>query len=578
MKNITGKLTLIACITGIASGCSVPIKKVSKQVGKQQAATFEQSLKDNQKLGQKKKPNKALSKKAHDFLAQPTQKKAKTPEKRFNLNVKDMSATQFFSALTHNTATNILVGPKVSGSITLNMKQTTIAEVMKAVESLYNYDITQTSYGYTVRVPKLETRVFTLNRLNIKRTGSSSMSINDQSNFKHTDQTKSKAQHANISDSSQLTTTFDTNHFWANLKSNIELIINANPNNFLTELKNISKNGNLNLLLNSKDKSKAKIDISLDHDAHHSKNQPSVTINPVTGIIVVHAYKDKLEKVAKYIKTINDVSNRQVIIEAKVIEVALNNDFKTGIDWNALHFNYLGASGTLSYFTQQQQTTPSYSHLNPASQKQVPFGGVLNMLAKQGKVQVLSSPRISTLNNQKAVIKVGTDELFVTGTDSTTIPIAGGTDVQTTSNIALQPYFNGISLDVTPEISANGDVTLHIHPIISQIEQKNIEVRLGHDNNVLNIPSAMSNIRESDTVVRAKSGQVIVLGGLMSSTVNRGKTTLPGLESLDIAPHNNDNSRQIELVILLKPTVIKSDSWDNELDQASKRFKAFDLK
>jgi len=187
-------------------------------------------------------------------------------------------------------------------------------------------------------------------------------------------------------------------------------------------------------------------------------------------------------------------------------------------------------------------------------------------------VQVLSSPRVSTVNNQKAVIKVGTDEFFVTDIESD--QNTGTVTTQNTVDIELTPFFSGIALDVTPQIGRDGNVTLHVHPTVSEVidQEKTLTVA----NQQQTLPLAFSSIRESDSIVRARNGQVIVIGGLMQDQSSRRRAKSGGLGDIPLFGalfrQKADSSRQSELVILLRPIVADSPSvWRDELDGVSRR-------
>ena len=185
------------------------------------------------------------------------------------------------------------------------------------------------------------------------------------------------------------------------------------------------------------------------------------------------------------------------------------------------------------------------------------FAALLNFLQTQGDVQVLSSPRIATLNNQKAVLKVGSDELYVTGV--TTSTTSSGTNSVSSPTVTLQPFFSGISLDVTPQIDDAGNVMLHVHPTISTVTEKNKNIDLGSLGS-FRLPLAASAVNETDSIVRVRDGQIVAIGGLMKQELRDERTGLPVLSE---APVVGGLFRQTgtvvskrELVIMLKPTVI----------------------
>jgi MSHA biogenesis protein MshL len=201
------------------------------------------------------------------------------------------------------------------------------------------------------------------------------------------------------------------------------------------------------------------------------------------------------------------------------------------------------------------------------------FAALLNFLESQGTVHVLSSPRIATLNNQKAVIKVGTDEFFVTNVSTTTT--ASGTSTTVSPTITVAPFFSGIALDVTPQISEDDQITLHIHPSVSLVTDKTKTLNLG-TLGVITLPLASSNINESDTIVRVQDGSVAAIGGLMKQQQLTNSSGLPGtVDSTVLGNIFGSRNRQLnksELVILLKTTVIKGEAaWRQQGQEVTDR-------
>jgi len=201
------------------------------------------------------------------------------------------------------------------------------------------------------------------------------------------------------------------------------------------------------------------------------------------------------------------------------------------------------------------------------------FVGFIELLESQGNVQVLSSPRIATVNNQKAVIKVGSDEFYITDIDSNTS--TGTTTGTSNTDVEFTPFFSGIALDVTPQINAQDIVTLHVHPKISDVNasQRSIPLSSG-DTQVVEL--ARSTVRESDTIVRARSGQIVVIGGLMQNHAGERVAAPPLLGDVPILGsafrHTQQLARKSELIILLRPIVISSDdAWQHTLRTSGDR-------
>ena len=319
-------------------------------------------------------------------------------------------------------------------------------------------------------------------------------------------------------------------------------------------------------------------------------------------MVVVRGMPTALRDVASFLKTAQSAVERQVILEAKIVEVELNDGFRSGINWAALgepgrgKTIIGGQTGGGSLFTNDTSEIQGQAGiLNPQNLNQVEntltsaFGGVfslalnlndftafIELLETQGNVQVLSSPRVSTVNNQKAVIKVGTDEFFVTDVSSTTVT---GTTTTSTPSVTLTPFFSGIALDVIPQIDEDNNVILHIHPTVSEVEQQTKVITVAGQQQSL--PLAQSSVRESDSIVRARSNQIIVIGGLMQNATREDVGSTPLLGDIPIVGslfrHTRQSSRKSELVILLRPIVVNSDvEWKESLQQSSQRFRNLD--
>ena len=320
----------------------------------------------------------------------------------------------------------------------------------------------------------------------------------------------------------------------------------------------------------------------------------SVVINPSSGVIVVRALPSELRNVEKYLKATQLVAERQVMLEAKILDVTLSEEFQSGINWaafgNASGRSAIGGAapgtslraqgaGTLS--NTAVGVTPGAGGAIIASAlgrgfiglafQTANFAALLSFLETQGSVSVLSSPRIATLNNQKAVLKVGTDELFITNVASSTTTTATGS--VSSPSLTLQPYFSGISLDVTPQIDGDGNVILHVHPAVSTVAEKEKIIDLGAQG-IFRLPLASSSINETDSIVRVQDGNIVAIGGLMRQEQSSDRSQLPGATgaAANLLGQRGAILRKRELVILIKPTLIQNDStWTNDLKDVQGR-------
>lgn len=440
-------------------------------------------------------------------------------EKRFNIAVNNVPAQTFFSGLLKGTQYNIVISPKISGNITLNLHNVTIDEALQAVHDNYGYEYKKTSYGYQIFPPGLETKMFTVNYLDITRKGQSDTSISGT----QLSSTDSSGSSSGASAAASVNTTSQSD-FWKDLSTTLTSMIGNQPGE-------------------------------------------KIIINADAGLIVVRAYPDELKAVAKYLDSVQTNMTRQVILEAKVLEVELTNDYNDGVDWSALGLSQDGSN---------QSSDLSFSEFFSLDSRLRSFSMVIKLLSQQGNVQTLSSPRIATLNNQKAIIKVGNDEYFITNIDTTTTT---GTATSSTENVDMKPFFSGISLDVTPQINAAGDVILHIHPLVSTVSQKEIEYTLrnssGTGTSTSTVPTAKSKIRETDNVVAAKNGQIVVIGGLMINSTEEQGAGVPFLSKAPLVGplfrKTAQNSGKSELVVLLRPIVVGKNTWTDQLRQQSIR-------
>jgi len=309
-----------------------------------------------------------------------------------------------------------------------------------------------------------------------------------------------------------------------------------------------------------------------------------VVVNPQAGLLVVRAASADQQAVENFLRQAQRNLQRQVILETKILEVNLSDGFQAGINWSFLQGQkgislggFATTAGGVNIPNIPLEGPDGIGGVFGATFDFGNFEGVVQLLETQGDVRVLSSPRISTLNNQKAVIKVGTDEFFVTDVSTTTTSLAGGTTAPDL-DITLTPFFSGISLDVTPQIDENDQITLHVRPTVSRVQDQNKSIQLGSADNVFNLPLALSTTRQSDSIVRARSGQVVVIGGLLENRNSNDDANVPWLSKLPFAgalfQQQRKSLEQTELVILMRPQVVNDQVWLDELRKSSESFRS----
>lgn len=495
-------------------------------------------------------------------------------EERFNLSFSNAPAAQFFMGIVAGTPYNMLVHPEVTGNISANLKDVTLFEALDAIRELYGYEYRVEGSRIYVKPLTLQTRVFQINYLASTRKGSSDIRVTSGSvadsvvsgnsgstggsgTAQNAPNNAGSGNSAQASTSSKITTS-SNNDFWSELKASLDIL------------------------------------------AGSGQDGKQVVINPQSGVVVVRAMSDEIRNIAAYLKATQLSVDRQVILEAKILEVELNDQYQTGINWasfaslksspdSAASLGFVTPGTTLS--TTRQITDGSgisavtginlgagaraAGSLFGLAFQTANFSALLSFLESQGSVHVLSSPRIATLNNQKAVLKVGKDEFFVTSLKTTPGVVSNGNTTTPTVNIEVQPFFSGVALDVTPQIDDSGNIVLHVHPSVSKVSTIEKTVNAGSAGFIV-LPLASSVVSETDSIVRGQNGRIVAIGGLMRQSNSDDRSQVPGAGEVPLLGglfrNTNQISQKRELVILIRPTIVEGDAdWEKDLLDSQKR-------
>ena len=515
-------------------------------------------------------------------------------EERFNVSFNNVPVQQFYNSIVAGTRYNMLINPEVTGNITANLKDVTLFEALEAIRELYGYDYKIDGTRIYIRPLTMQTKMFKVNYLTATRKGVSSLRVSSTS-----------VANAGTSSSGNNNSGNGNN---SNDNSGNNGNNNGNNGDNSGGSRSQSQRDAASVQTTSASDFWVELKTALDAIVDSGTDGRSVTISPQSGVIVIRAMPDALRNVDEYLRATQISVDRQVILEAKILEVELNSNFQSGINWSA--FGKLSSNSRISAGLVQPGTALAPLGANNAGVtvnngsiianpgaaigaagdamgslfglafQTSNFAALISFLEGQGTVHVLSSPRIATLNNQKALRKIGTDEFFVTGVSTTTNNNANGTGV-TTPSVTLQPFFSGVVLDVTPQIDDQGNIILHVHPSVSQVSTVNKAVNLGVALGSLSLPLASSSTSEMDSIVRGQNGQVVAIGGLMRQSTTSDRSGVPGIGGLPVVGALFRSTGEVvqkrELVVLIKPTVIESTSdWNQDLLDSSRRIKDLD--
>lgn len=568
----TWRLTLVAAVAVLLSACA----------SKPPAPTVTQEAIDEaMKAAAAKRPVAKTPDNVMSALVPPTVERPRVAkrESRFDLVFNNASINQVFEAIAAGSRYSFVVQPGFTNTVAVNLKDVTAIEALEVLREVYGFEYRVSGNRVFVEPPTLQTRIFQVAYPSSKRSGRSDTRVSSGSITNNLNSSGSGGGSGGGSttanEGSQVSTSIDTD-FWKELDAALKAIVG---------------------------------------DAEGRQ----IVLSQHTGVVVVRGMPRQLREVESFLKSSKLSIERQVMLEAKIVEVTLKDGYQSGINWTQLngegnHRISVGSDpsrvwvpgslgrkygvpdGAIKTIVDPSTTPPTVIPTSMADLVATPlsqatngvlglafstdsFYGLLSFLETQGSVQVLSSPRVAAINNQKAVLRVGTDDFFVTNIATTTTTSASGT--VTTPTITAQPFFSGISLDVTPQIDAEGMVTMHVRPSVSNVSERAHVINLGTLGS-FSLPLASSSVNETDTIVRVQDGYIVAIGGLMHQEQDNTKSQVPFLGDLPVVGNffkqNNRNMKKSELVFLIKPTVIKSDAdWRQDLADVGARLEGMAL-
>ncbi len=536
--------------------------------------------------------------------------KATTKAQTYSVVVNEVPVKEILFALARESKMNIDIHPSIQGRATLNAVDQTLPAILERLAR--QVDLTYKMEGNTLFIsPDLPVlRSYKIDYVNMNRDTKSFIGADGQisSSAQIGDSTTTNGNGANNSSRTSVDST-SKNHLWESLIQNIkELLAETDKEVIVSRFgegpttsgrsnsnKGAKSNGTVTNNTDAEDAKLAKDERENAKTEYKTLQAANVIANAETGVISVRATNKQHEKVQEFIDKVMGSAKKQVLIEATIVEVRLNDSFQAGIDWSRLNnpsrsgfvfgqklgakgFNFnpntgavtqgdanaLGAAATAGLFA---------GYLNPASA----IGNIaasITLLKQFGDTKVLSSPKLMVLNNQTAVLKVVDNLVYFTvqAQQSTVGGSVGGTLSTITTTPNTVPV--GVVMSVTPQIGDTDKVNINVRPTISRV------LSFVRDPNpqLLAIPSQIPQIqvREMESILQVNSGSTAVLGGLMQDEIVGNSDKVPGISEIPgvgkVFTGKNDASQKTELVIFLRPTVITNASLESDELQSYKQY------
>jgi len=494
---------------------------------------------------------------------------------RFALNVKDVNLRDLLALLTKNTEYSLIMESGIDAVIpVLDLKSVTMEEALQSVLPGLGLEYVFDGNLLKVRKPGMQTRIYYLNYIAASRSGKRDMHMSSRSQAGGGSgssgssssggggQSGSGSSGGSSSENESTIVTANTSEVWRDLRLGLESIL------FSGESREAG--------------------VRQEEGPVTTANKDSagrrLLVNPQAGLIMIHAEAEKLNEAANYIDAVEGSVQRQVLIEAKVVEVTLSKDHQMGVNWAAVLnptsvftgqlSNALGITspsiGFNSGSVSNQNVNPSAGQFT-YSISNGKVGMAIDALERQGQVRVLSSPHISAMNNQKAVIRVVREEVFFTEKSQVSQSNGGNVTTEDIENLIV-PI--GVVLDIIPQIAADGEITLSINPSISElVESQTFTTPSG----LATSTQPVIDRRDLDTVAKVHSGETILIAGIMLERKWEDLRGVPWLMNLPFVGNafrrTEQSTSRTELVIFITPTIISSKNMDQLTQDENRKLK-----
>ena len=516
--------------------------------------------------------------------------KAKAKEAVYSIVVYDTPVKEVLFAIARDSKFNVDIHPSIKGNVTLNAVDQTLPAILERISKQVDLTYKIQNNVLTIAPDQPVLRTYKVDYVNMSRDTSSFIGADGQissaSQSSGANGTVSSSAGNGANNSSRTSVTSESkSHFWETLEKNLkdilaetdkEVLITRSGSTSKSNPKTKTAQSAKNAETEPTNVADAKSERDDDRNEFKTLYAGTVIVNREAGIINVRATNKQHEKVQEFIDKVMGSARKQVLIEATIVEVTLNDGYKAGIDWSRL--GQVGSSGFVFSQVLGPQIADSLSGSSITRQSDSPgiVAGYVNgnrgilssvqLLEQFGNTKVLSSPKLMVLNNQTAVLKVVDNLIYFTVQSQISQSASGvaGTNLQSvTTTPNTVPV--GVVMSVTPQINDSGSVNINVRPTITSL------IRYVQDPNP-QIPTNKGipeiRTREMESLLQINSGNIAVLGGLMQDEIKNSTESVPGLGKVPVVGKvfqgKNDASSKTELVIFLRPTVIPNASLESD--------------
>lgn len=499
----------------------------------------------------------------------------------YTVVVNEVPIKELLFALARDAKINVDIHPSIKGSVTLNAVNQTLLQILARLSEQVPLVYVLQNGNLAISPDVAVLRSYKVDYVNLRRSSSSTVSV--ATKIATAGGSVGGAQNTELGNSSSTTVTSENNNeFWTTLVANIQALLHegAPSSTSSTATATASTQGSSSTTPSSSSSSSGGASSSSTNNGSStttgsnttasSSGDTNVIANALAGVLTVRATERQHRQIQQFLDQIMAGSTRQVLIEATIVEVELNDRFQGGIDWSMVQTKGANSIAAASNLLGNELSTPPTFIVNFDRTSGKDISASLRLLETFGDAKVLSSPKIIALNNQTALLKVVDEKVYFQV--DVEIEVDDETNQETRSyksDIHTVPV--GIIMSVTPQINDNGNITLNIRPTVTRITGFAIDpvprllagaTQQNFDNLIPEIQ-----IREMESLLQVRTGQTVMLGGLMQDTKDKNSNSVPFLSRLPLIGglfnRRDDTFSKSELVIFLRPLVANSGNPPN---------------